>query len=221
MTNGSFSYRINEIFYSLQGEGYHSGTPSVFVRFSGCNLRCPFCDTAHSDYEELTEAEIVRRVIAYPARHVVLTGGEPTLQITGSLCRALQHEGRFLAVETNGLRNLIAADCGQKPNVRLREAVDWITCSPKDGFCLPNENMPDSSAGKVVPLSEADELKVVFTDTSSEFLHRIEMLRKQFDARHYFLQPCSCGNTDEVVAYILRHPWWRLSLQTHKLIDIK
>ena len=78
-------FKINEIFYSLQGEGFYVGTPAVFVRFSGCNLRCPFCDTAHEEGEWLTEDDVVAAVVAYPARHVVLTGGEPSLFATEAL----------------------------------------------------------------------------------------------------------------------------------------
>ena len=71
--------RINEIFYSLQGEGRFTGVPAVFVRLAGCNLRCPFCDTDFTSVTETSAADIVREVKRYPARHVVLTGGEPTL----------------------------------------------------------------------------------------------------------------------------------------------
>ena len=73
--------RINEIFYSLQGEGRHTGTPAVFVRFAGCNLKCSFCDTDHSRYVEMTEEEIVKEVRQFPARFVVITGGEPTANL--------------------------------------------------------------------------------------------------------------------------------------------
>ena len=73
--------KINEIFYSLQGEGFHTGTPAVFVRFSGCNLRCSFCDTRHEEGVMMTDEEIVEKVSSFPARMVILTGGEPSLWI--------------------------------------------------------------------------------------------------------------------------------------------
>ena len=131
--------KVNEIFYSLQGEGYWTGTPAVFVRLSGCNLRCSFCDTAHEAGEPLTEAAIVEAVAQYPARHVVITGGEPSLSLTASLVDALHTIGRFVAVETNGTRP-------------LPDNVDWITLSPKDAF--ERNGMPI--------LTRCDELKVVF-----------------------------------------------------------
>ena len=77
--------RVNEIFYSLQGEGYHTGTPAVFLRFSGCNLACPFCDTDFSDSTPMTAEEILAAVTAFPAHHIVLTGGEPLLQVDNQL----------------------------------------------------------------------------------------------------------------------------------------
>ena len=72
--------RVNEIFYSLQGEGAHSGEAAIFIRLSGCNLRCPFCDTIHEPCNILTEDEIISQIEEYPANWVVITGGEPTLQ---------------------------------------------------------------------------------------------------------------------------------------------
>ena len=73
--------KINEIFYSLQGEGYHTGTPAVFIRFSGCNLKCPFCDTQHEDGILMSDEDIVTEVSKYTAATVILTGGEPSLWI--------------------------------------------------------------------------------------------------------------------------------------------
>lgn len=187
-------YRINEIFYSLQGEGYHTGMPAVFVRFSGCNLRCPFCDTEFADYREMDAEEIaeeVERLVpqgnALPL--IVLTGGEPSLQADETLVARLHETGMAICMETNGTH-------------ALPQEIDWVTCSPK--------------AGSRVVLEEADELKIVLTDDC-----RPEQWAERIKARHLFLQPCSCRNTEAVVEYILSHPQWRLSLQTHKYLNIR
>lgn len=190
--------RINEIFYSLQGEGFHTGTPAVFVRFSGCNLRCPFCDTDHGKWQELDEEEVVRTVCAWPARHVVLTGGEPSLSVTPALVEALHGRGKFVAIETNGTR-------------ALPPGIDWVTCSPKTGM----------AAGADLLIETCDELKVVYAGQVPASYDRLR-------ATHRFLQPCDTGDPqenrrllEEAVAYCLAHPGWRLSLQTHKLIGIR
>ncbi len=179
--------KINEIFYSLQGEGFHTGTPAVFVRFSGCNLKCPFCDTQHEDGTLMTDEAIVEEVCRYPARMVILTGGEPSLWIDEGLVRLLHGAGKYICIETNGTRP-------------LPPGIDWVTCSPK--------------AGGAVCLERMDEVKVVYQGQSL-------LPYESLPARHFFLQPCSGGNIAETVACVLRHPHWRLSLQTHKLIDIR
>ncbi len=112
--------RINEIFYSLQGEGYHTGIPAVFVRFSGCNLRCPFCDTQHEEGTLMSDEDIVMEVAKYSTQIVILTGGEPGLWIDEKLVDALHHEGKYVCIETNG-------------TCLLPENIDWVTCSPKEG----------------------------------------------------------------------------------------
>lgn len=179
---------VNEIFYSLQGEGYHTGTPAVFVRLSGCNLKCEFCDTDHSNFQPMTVDSILAEVIEHPATTVILTGGEPSMYPIGNLVEALHRAGRRVHIETNGTRALPAS-------------IDWITCSPKPG-------------GEVV-LNRCDELKVVYTGQD------VEAIARHTPADHLFLQPCSGQNTAEVIAYILRNPHWRLSLQTHKLLSIQ
>lgn len=179
--------KINEIFYSLQGEGYHTGTPAVFVRFSGCNLRCPFCDTQFESGCMMTDEAIVEEVMQYPATLVVLTGGEPSLFVDNALIDKLHSCGKYVAIETNGTH-------------LLPDTIDWVTCSPKENSLLS--------------LKQADEVKVVYQNQP------VEVYRELISASHYFLQPCSCKNTQEVVDYIKTHPHWRLSLQTHKYIGI-
>lgn len=190
--------KVNEIFYSLQGEGFYTGTASVFVRLSGCNLRCPFCDTDHAEGAEMTEEEIVEKVAKFPARHVVITGGEPSLFLTKSLVDQLHKAGKYVAVETNGTR-------------ALPLNVDWITLSPKDAFVESG----------VPVLTQCDEMKVVFDGSPLPDYSLIT-------TRHRFLQPCDTGNVvhnaeivRQAISYILSHPEWRLSLQTHKIINIQ
>ncbi len=112
--------KINELFYSLQGEGFHTGTPAVFIRFSGCNLKCDFCDTRHESGTLMTDEELLERVSAFPCRMVILTGGEPGLWIDDDLVEKLHALGKYVAIETNG-------------TCVLPEAIDWVTCSPKQG----------------------------------------------------------------------------------------
>lgn len=181
-------YRVNEIFASLQGEGFHTGTASVFLRFSGCNRRCSFCDTDFASYRGMTVTEIVSEVTRFIPRHLVLTGGEPLLQADDNLISALKEVGFYVAVETNG-------------TLPVPDGIDWVTCSPKD---------PPLAVDRI------DELKMVYTGVDPE-----AVAASLPPAQHYFLQPLSCGNTRQVVEYILSHPRWRLSLQTHKLIDIR
>ena len=186
-------YRINEIFYSLQGEGFHSGTPAVFVRFSGCNLRCAFCDTQHQNGTMMSLQEIVDEVNKYPiAPLVVLTGGEPSLFIDETFVAELkQKTGKRITIETNGTRPL--------PN-----NLDWVTLSPKSAFV----------GGDLEPcvLKTCDELKVVYLGQDLSQYDPIE-------AKHRFLQPCFSedekqrkANLESCVQAVMSHPNWRLSL---------
>lgn len=196
-------YRINEIFYSLQGEGLRTGVPTVFVRFAGCNLRCHFCDTAHEEFTPITAREILAEVNRYPSPALVLTGGEPTMQLTEELLRTLKEGGKQIAVETNG-------------SVALSEEclalIDWVTVSPK---ALP------------VRIGRADEVKMVFEGTNLESVERAAALARSMGAA-MALQPCDVGEPQrnrrilaDTIQYILDNPDWRLSLQTHKLLSIR
>ncbi len=187
-------YRVNEIFYSLQGEGRHTGRAAVFVRFSGCNLSCPFCDTDHSSYSVMSADDILHAIAPYPSRFVVLTGGEPALQADEALTTALHAAGYTIAIETNGTHP-------------LPQGIDWITLSPK--------------AAPVV-LQHCNELKLLFM--SPDFTPDTRGIQ----ADYYCLQPCDTGDADRnraiaiaATAYIMQHPQWHLSLQTHKLAGFK
>lgn len=190
------NYKVNEIFYSLQGEGFWTGTPMVFVRFSGCNLKCPWCDTSHENGIEMTADEILRSVHdASEGRchRVCLTGGEPLLQVDASLLDAFHASNYTIHVETNG-------------TLPRPDGLDWVTMSPK---------------GKTV-LSDPDEIKLIFEGGTLD-LDKWEAL-----CGNLFLQPCDTGDPvtnknilNKTIHYLKQNPQWRLSLQTHKLIDIK
>lgn len=196
-------YRVNEIFTSLQGEGYWTGEARVFIRFSGCNLRCPFCDTDHEPFTEMSAEDIISEVrrIAGPVTVVAITGGEPSLQLNTELVRALHDAGFFIQVETNGTR-------------RLPEDIDWITLSPKTDVKGLKGN------GEVV-IEHADEVKLVYEGQEERLIDKWA----SFPADHYFLQPCDSPDgrsfVGDTIQYIMRHPHWRLSLQTHKLTGIR
>jgi len=219
----TMGYAVKEIFYTLQGEGAHSGRPAVFLRFAGCNLWsgreadraqavCGFCDTDFvgtdgSDGGKFeTAGELAAAVealwpapsAAWPApdaaeRFVVCTGGEPLLQLDAALVAALRGRGFMVAVETNGT---------------LLPPADelWLTVSPK--------------AGAELKLRRGDELKLVYPQAGAEPEHYAVLA-----FRHFFLQPMDgpeqAHNTRLAIGYCLAHPQWRLSLQTHKLIGIR
>ena len=196
-------YRVNEIFYTLQGEGAHSGIPAVFIRFSGCNLRCPWCDTDFSEYTEMSAEQIVAEAIDLydipneRRKMVVLTGGEPSLQVDKPLIDALHAEGFYICIET---------------------------CSPKQPLAI--SHLP-------LALTKVNEVKVVFTGTYDP-----EIWRQYLQAEHWMLQPLRFtgewlienvdsgeddrnDNLDDTVRYILSHPFWRLSVQLHKIAGLR
>lgn len=199
--------RVNEIFYSLQGEGSFTGTPSMFLRLAGCNLKCGFCDTNHVPYEEVSEDEIVRQIASIGGiKHVVITGGEPTLQITQSLIDSLHDKGYYVQIETNGtirLKDSLVSRVG---------GIDFITCSPKFQFCKKAD----------LHIQRIDELKVVYDGNNDLSVY------DKIDCKLKYVQPCDVGDKERnkriisrCVDYCLLHPEWRLSLQTQKIIDVR
>ena len=196
--------KINEIFYSLQGEGAHTGCPSVFVRFSGCNKRCSFCDTKHEDGTLMTDEEIAVEVNKYPARWIILTGGEPTMWIDSDFVRRLKAAtGKSVAIETNG-------------SLPVPEEIDWVTVSPKCGM---------AGAGDYeIKAARADELKVVDVAQDLEPYFSYPCVSV---ATRFFLQPCyvpdeveNSHNVRRAIDRVLSDPRWTLSLQTHRLLNI-
>ena len=215
-------YRVNEIFYTLQGEGAHMGIPAVFVRFSGCNLRCPWCDTEFTEYTEMTTEQIVAQVTELydipneRRKMVVLTGGEPSLQVDKPLIDALHAAGFYICIETNGTRP-------------LPEGIDWITCSPK-----ASSLQHSAISHQPLALRKVNEVKVVYTGE-----YNPEVWRNVLEAEHWMLQPLRFtgdwliehavdeweddrnDNLDDTVRYILSHPFWRLSVQIHKIAGLR
>jgi 7-carboxy-7-deazaguanine synthase (Cx14CxxC type) len=203
------SYKVKEIFMTLQGEGVNVGRPAVFCRFSGCNLWsghevhrasaiCRFCDTDFLGGETFPDAARLALAISSrwpggPGRFVVLTGGEPALQVDAALISEL-HAMKFqVAIETNGTK-------------ALPEGIDWTTMSPK--------------AGTDIVVTRGNELKLVYpqegiTPKMLEHLH--------FD--HFVLSPMDGpslkSNTAQALEYCMKNPPWRLSLQVHKIIGIR
>lgn len=230
------AYRVKEIFYTLQGEGAQAGRPAVFCRFSKCNLWngreesrgasiCQFCDTDFIGTDghmggTYTASELASVISAqWPGSasgnsvqgkpYVVCTGGEPALQLDTVLIEELHSAGFEVAIETNG-------------TLPLPEGIDWICLSPKG----------DSELAVI----RCDELKLVYP--------QVDAMPERFDyitADHYYLQPMadyepvviasdklegakeglSVTNTRKTVDYCMKHPKWKLSLQTHKLLGIE
>ncbi|MCF2525519.1 7-carboxy-7-deazaguanine synthase [Bradyrhizobium sp. G127] len=209
------SYAVKEIFLTLQGEGAHAGRTAVFCRFSGCNLWtgreqdratavCQFCDTdfvgtdgtlggRYANADELAAAIAAQWQGPQNHRYTVLTGGEPLLQVDTALIDALHAHGFTIAIETNGT---IAPPPG----------LDWICVSPK--------------AGSELVVRKGHELKLVYpqADNSPEDFAGLEFER-------FSLQPLDgpdiAQSTQAAIAYCLRHPQWRLSVQTHKTLGIR
>lgn len=187
------TYLVNEIFYSLQGEGFHTGRPAVFIRLSGCNRCCDFCDTDHKAGSEMTADEIAEAVDSYPTRFVVVTGGEPLLQLDRELTGRLKAAGWEIAVETNG-------------SISVPEGVDWVACSPKD---------------KPWAIDRVDELKIVYRGQDVEAILAEFPSVKNIFLQPCYDAATGTANTAATIEYIKAHPHWRLSLQTHRMLGIE
>ena len=208
------SYAVKEIFLTLQGEGAHAGRAAVFCRFSGCNLWtgreedragavCTFCDTdfvgmdgtlggRYATADDLAET-VAAQWTGTDSRYVVLTGGEPLLQVDDALVAALHARGFTIAIETNG-------------TVDPPDGIDWICVSPK--------------AGANLRIRKGHELKLVYPQDENRPEDFAALAFERFS-----LQPLDgpdiAENTARAIEYCLRHPQWRLSVQTHKTLGIR
>jgi 7-carboxy-7-deazaguanine synthase (Cx14CxxC type) len=208
------AYKIKEIYYTLQGEGFHAGRPAVFCRFAGCNLWtgreedrahavCKFCDTDFWGTDGIEGGkyeleDLINKLKSIWKGHgeqiifIVFTGGEPGLQLDQKLVDACHQHQMEIAVETNG-------------TIILPDGIDWVTVSPK--------------ANTEILVQEGDELKLVHPQTGIQ-PEMFEHLR----FTHFYLQPMDnlnrIENTRQCIDYCLKHPMWKLSVQTHKYLGI-
>ena len=196
-------YELVEIFESLQGEGRNTGRPVVFVRFAGCNLSCPWCDTDRARRFSLSLAELVGEVKGFRPKSVVLTGGEPTIQQgMAELVAALKDAGYWIAVETNGTTGRDAAP--------WLDFVDYVACSPKAEY-------PERLA-----LTAADEVRVVAS--SSAVVSFCRGLKAKIAATDYYLSPCERGGEMDFATVknaLAELDGWSLSVQLHKLLGFR
>lgn len=205
-------YAIKELYYTIQGEGYHTGRPSVFCRFSGCNLWsglekdrataiCKFCDTNFWGVDGLNGGKydldaLIEKIksvhITGEDMFVVFTGGEPALQLDQALVDRLHEIGATMAIETNG-------------TLALAENIDWVTVSPK--------------ADTEIVVTQGNELKLVYPQ-----VEHVPDTYVDLDFDHFYLQPMDGlaveENTKRCIQYCKDHPQWKLSLQTHKVLGI-
>lgn len=192
------TYKINEIFYSVQGEGARAGSPNVFVRFAGCDLACGFCDTEFESGKPMTAQEIVTEALRLMPHNgpascsVILSGGEPTLQYDEELSLALRSMDIFTAIETNG-------------NNPLKAPVDWVSCSPKVAEHVVAKNFPKG----------VDELRYVRHPGQS-------VPEPKVASKRFFLSPQFRGDRLDqeslahCIALVKANPMWHLSVQQHK-----
>ena len=202
------------VFYSLQMEGAWTGTPALFVRLAGCNRSCAFCDTDHTEREQRTPKWIAKLAAASGVRTVVITGGEPLLQMNAviELTERLQFVGNRVHIETNGTIDI-------EPGLHgYSSPFDWLTVSPKD-----------AEWGLLDPVY-VSEIKLVYPNQLA-FIPIAEKALADLPAGRLFLQPCweeqgdapyaQQVNLKETITYVKEHPKWRLSLQGHKILGIQ
>lgn len=194
------NYKINEIFMSLQGEGSRVGTKNIFIRFSKCNLACYFCDTEFESGKIMTKEDILDAIGDFNCKNIIMTGGEPLLQVDKDLFDLLKQKGYFLCIETNG-------------SIKCDFDFDYITCSPK---------MAEHVVEKKFKNSFVNELRYVISRQSNE-------PKPKLKADHYYLSPewnsdaIDKKSFDNAVDLIMKSTDidWKLSTQHHKFWGLR
>lgn len=202
--------KVNEIFYSIQGEGFHTGRAAIFVRFAGCNLKCSFCDTKHENYVEKNITEIVDTIASISQKlpispMLIFTGGEPFLQDNIELKVLLKALKRrfFIAFETNGTI---------MPDKDLLKEIDWVTVSPKEVAFFKTQIKSYAHEFKIVVGENVT--KEILDDIYNTYYHKL---------CYFFLQPESNTtiNIQKCISYIKEDPRWALSLQMQNILSIQ
>lgn len=210
MEISQYVLRVNEIFYSVQGEGGRSGKPSIFIRLSGCNLKCPFCDTEFERGNEMTVQQLLTAIKQYPGKEIVWTGGEPTLQLNRLIVNFFKNAGYYQAIETNGT-NFIP------------EGIDYVAISPKQF----NKRLIDIVNEWRLHSGRVDEIRIVYPGAID--IHGIH--DSLYNKVHrFYLSPEFVGEGNQymneeyvkqTVNTCLSNPQFSLSIQMHKLISVK
>ncbi|MFY7990243.1 MAG: 7-carboxy-7-deazaguanine synthase QueE [Fluviicola sp.] len=200
--NASVLYPVMEHFYTLQGEGKYTGNAAYFIRLGGCDVGCVWCDVKESwDAEvhpKMSVSELIETIATFPVKHIVITGGEPAMYDLNPLVNSLKESGYYVAIETSGAHP-------------LQGRVDWYTFSPKK-FKEPVEEA----------YSKASELKVVIYH-KSDFDWALDHAQKVHSDCLLYIQPEWSKQErllPDIIAFVKEHPNWKLSLQTHKYLNI-
>jgi len=202
MVKATVQYPVMEHFYTLQGEGFHTGKAAYFIRLGGCDVGCVWCDVKDSwdadKHPKMSVQEIVNIASSHPGRIAVITGGEPAMHDLSPLCDALHEAGFKVHIETSGAHPLSGK-------------LDWVTLSPKKIKAPLEENM-----------SAASELKIVLYNKSDFAWAELYAEKVGSDCRLYLQPEWSKKEkiVPQIIEYIQEHPQWQLSLQTHKYINI-
>jgi len=185
---------INEIFYSLQGEGIRAGTPNIFIRLCGCNLNCSFCDTEHNSINyQLTIFELYQNIIKYNCNNIIWSGGEPTLQLNFGIIEYFKDLGFFQSIETNGTNEM--------PN-----NIDFITVSPKMQIKQPN--------------AKINELKYIINKDSNIPNNNL-IADYYFLSPEFKNDKLNYENLDRCIELIKENQKWRLTIQSHKIWKVQ